>query len=214
MNRELDYDIHYILIFLFSADSLATDPKTGFPLFQPMIPIRMTSSSSPGRGRDKGGDCKSLSPKRERGIEIDIEREKSKDSNDVGKSFNQSKNNFINFSSTLEYPSNRNLKIQIPSEVPVPKGIRRRPSEVYRDMIQKDEERQERVRRAQLEAEVLPSFVHLYFNFIYRLTYLLFIQDIIYLFIYMIKVNGKCAIHLFLFSSSMYDLLVFVLFTF
>ena len=184
MNRELDYDIHYILIFLFSADSLATDPKTGFPLFQPMIPIRMTSSSSPGRGRDKGRDCKSLSPKRERGIEIDIEREKSKDSNDVGKSFNQSKNNFINFSSTLEYPSNRNLKIQIPSEVPVPKGIRRRPSEVYRDMIQKDEERQERVRRAQLEAEVLPSFVHLYF-IIYLSTYLFIIYSRYHLFVHL-----------------------------
>ena len=177
MFRELIDDIHNVLIFLFSADSLATDPKTGFPLFQPMIPIRMTSSLSPGRGRDKGRDCKSLSPKRERGIEI--ETEKSKDSNAVGKSFDRSKNNFNNFSSTLEYPGNRNLKIQIPSEVSVPKGIRRRPSEVYRDMIRKDEERQDRVRRAQLEAEVLPSFVHFYF------VIYLFIFRFIYLFVYL-----------------------------
>ena len=163
------------IFFVFSADSLATDPKTGFPLFQPMIPIRMTSSLSPGRGGDRGRgrECKSLSPMREKRTEFETER--SRDNGDVRNNLNQNKNNFINFSSTLEYPGKRNLQIQIPSEVSSPKGIRRKPSEVYRDLIRKDEERQERVRRAQLEAEVTYSFL-LVFNF-----YLIFIFIVIYI---------------------------------
>ena len=136
----------------------------------------MTSSLSPEKRGEKDRESKSLSPRKKtetenekgnvRGIET-----KNEDENKRGKDFDNqnemkiknihNKNNLIDSSSTLEYPGKRNLVVQIPLQIP--QGTKRRPDQVYRDLIQKDEERQERMRQAHLDAEVHIISLFLFF---------------------------------------------------
>ena len=107
------------------AEATTTDPRTGVKYFHPVLPPR--PAGSPTRRQDTTQSVEWMGSKP---VERIVERGDGYEGN--------------------YYPVGGPRDKQLP-----PKGTKRKPQEVYRDMIRKDDERQERVRQAQLQAENL-----------------------------------------------------------